>query len=74
MEEDDDVDIDDLIEGFKNNDYNLQSIQAKLMTVIHKVKGEKEVKLTQFLQELIMKLKNSSGLPGMPLVKSEEVP
>jgi hypothetical protein len=46
MEDDDDVDIDDLIEGFKKNDYNLQSIQAKLMTVIHKVKGEKEVKLT----------------------------
>jgi hypothetical protein len=46
QEDDDDVDIDDLIEGFKNNDYNLQSIQQKLMTVIHKVKGEKEVKLT----------------------------
>jgi hypothetical protein len=27
QEDDDDVDIDDLIEGFKNNDYNLQSIQ-----------------------------------------------
>lgn len=72
------MDIDDLIEGFKKNEYNLQSIQAKLMTVIHKVKGEKEVKLTQFLQELIFNLKNSTGGPAnppqQPIVKSEEMP
>jgi len=28
------------------------------MTIIHKVKGEKEAKLTQFLQELIQSLNN----------------
>jgi hypothetical protein len=60
------VDIDHLIEGFKNNDCNLQSIQANLMTVIHKVKGDKEVKLTQFLSELIFNLKISTGGPPVP--------
>ena len=69
----DDVDIDALIMGFKNNDYNIRTIQQKLLSIIHKVKGEKEVKLTKFLQELIQSLNNPkpSGAP-VGMVKSED--
>ena len=38
---------------FKKQEYDIQSIQAKLVPIIHKVHGEKERKLTLFLEELI---------------------
>jgi hypothetical protein len=46
------VDIDALISSLRK-ETNLQVIQTKIFSVIHKVKGEEEAKLTQFLQELI---------------------
>lgn len=45
-EDENDVDIDQLILGFKNREYDLQTLQEKLMSIINKVKGEKEAKLT----------------------------
>jgi len=41
------------------------------MTIIHKVKGVQEKKLTEFLQELIQSLNNPTQQPP-PVVKSEE--
>lgn len=41
------------------------------MTIIHKVKGVQEKKLTEFLQELIQSLNNPTPQPP-PVVKSEE--
>ena len=57
-EEGDSYDIDKLINEFKTKQYDFQSIQDKLMQIIHKVKGEDEDKLTQFLEDLIKKYNN----------------
>ena len=58
-EEGDSYDIDELINEFKTKEYDIQSIQDKLMQIIHKVKGKDEVKLTQFLEDLIKKYNNN---------------
>ena len=59
--EEDYINIDEMIMGFKRNETDITKIQEKLMKVIHKVQGEDEAKLTQFLQELILKMNSSSG-------------
>ena len=43
---------------FKRQEYDIHSIQEKLIPIIHKVSGEKEVKLTKFLEELIRSYNN----------------
>lgn len=56
--------MDDLIQGFKNNDYNLESIQEKLMSILSFLTKEDEEKLEVFLHELISQ-NQTSTTPGV---------